>query len=151
MGRDVLVLGLHRSARQVPPAARDVGEAEAIAAFREQAEALLEGGVDGFVAETFSDLRELRLAVTAIRGVSADLPVVAQMAFNDERVTFLGQAPAEVARELAALPGAGHRGELRRGVERRSTTWGWSSTSRRPGPGCRSGRTPGSRAGTASG
>jgi homocysteine S-methyltransferase len=56
------------------------------------------------VAETFSDLRELRLAVGAIRAVSADLPVVAQMAFNDERVTFLGQTPAEVARELADLP-----------------------------------------------
>ena len=42
--------------------------------------------------------------MTAIRGVSADLPVVAQMAFNDERVTFLGQAPAEVARDLSALP-----------------------------------------------
>ena len=26
------------------------------------------------------------------------------MAFNDEHVTFLGQAPAEIARELAALP-----------------------------------------------
>src|SRR5215470_17089219 len=50
------------------------------------------------------DVRELQLAVTAIRSVSADLPVVAQMAFNDERVTFLGQAPAEVARELASLP-----------------------------------------------
>ncbi len=104
MGRDVLVLGSIGPLGKYLLPLGTVGEAEAIAAFREQAEALLEGGVDGFVAETFSDLRELRLAVTAIRGVSADLPVVAQMAFNDERVTFLGQAPAEVARELAALP-----------------------------------------------
>jgi homocysteine S-methyltransferase len=104
MGRDVLVLGSIGPLGKYLLPLGTVGEAEALAAFREQAEALLEGGVDGFVAETFSDLRELRLAVTAIRGVSADLPVVAQMAFNDERVTFLGQAPAEVARELAALP-----------------------------------------------
>ena len=48
-----------RSARIEPDEAR--------AAFREQAEGLLEGGVDGFVVETFSDLVEMRLAVEAIR------------------------------------------------------------------------------------
>ena len=64
MGRDVLVLGSIGPLGQVPRAARArVGEEEALAAFREQAEGLLEGGVDGFVAETFSDLREIRLAV----------------------------------------------------------------------------------------
>ena len=104
MGRDVLVLGSIGPLGKYLLPLGTLGEADAVAAFREQAEALLEGGVDGFVAETFSDLRELRLAVTAIRAVSADLPVVAQMAFNDERVTFRGQAPAEVARELTALP-----------------------------------------------
>ena len=104
MGRDVLVLGSIGPLGKYLLPLGTLGEAEAVAAFREQAEALLEGGVDGFVAETFSDVRELRLAVAAIRAVSADLPVVAQMAFNDERVTFRGQAPAEVARELASLP-----------------------------------------------
>jgi homocysteine S-methyltransferase len=104
MGRDVLVLGSIGPLGKYLLPLGTVSDADAVAAFREQAEALLEGGVDGFVAETFSDLRELRLAVTAIRAVSADLPIVAQMAFNDERVTFLGQAPAEVARELATLP-----------------------------------------------
>src|SRR5262245_7828565 len=104
MGRDVLVLGSIGPLGKYLLPLGTLGEAEAVAAFQEQAVALLEGGVDGFVAETFSDLRELQLAVTAIRAVSADLPVVAQMAFNDERLTFLGQAPAEVARSLATLP-----------------------------------------------
>ena len=104
MGRDVLVLGSIGPLGKYLLPLGTLGEADAVAAFREQAEALLEGGVDGFVAETFSDLRELRLAVTAIRSVSADLPVVAQMAFNDERVTFRGQVPGEVASELTALP-----------------------------------------------
>jgi len=104
MGKDVLVLGSIGPLGKYLLPLGTLGEAEASAAFREQAEGLLEGGVDGFVAETFSDLRELRLAVEAIRAVSADLPIVAQMAFNDEHVTFLGQAPSEVARELAALP-----------------------------------------------
>ena len=104
MGRDVLVLGSIGPLGKYLLPLGTLGETEALAAFREQAEALLEGGVDGFVAETFSDVRELRLAIQAVRAVSADLPIVAQMAFNDERVTFLGQAPGEVARDLSGLP-----------------------------------------------
>jgi homocysteine S-methyltransferase len=104
MGRDVFVLG---SVGPLGKYLRPLGalsEAEAAEAFREQAEGLLEGGVDGFVVETFSDLREIRLAVAAIRSVSADLPVIAQMAFTEDRVTWLGQTPADVARALSALP-----------------------------------------------
>jgi methionine synthase I (cobalamin-dependent) len=56
---------------------------EARAAFREQAEALLEGGVDAFVIETFSDLEEVALAVAAIRAIT-DAPIIAQMAFTDD-------------------------------------------------------------------
>src|SRR5207244_2740471 len=80
-----------------------LGEGEARDAFREQAEGLLEGGVDAFVVETMSDLGEVALAVEAIRAV-ADLPIVAQVAFTDEGLTFLGRTPAEVARALSALP-----------------------------------------------
>ncbi len=104
MGRDVFVLGSIGPLGKYLAPLGTVGEEEALAAFREQAEGLLEGGVDAFVVETISDLREMRLAVEAIRAVSADLPIVAQMAFNEERVTFAGHAPDEVARELSALP-----------------------------------------------
>jgi homocysteine S-methyltransferase len=104
MGRDVLILGSVGPLGKYLQPIGTVGEEEARAAFREQAEGLVEGGVDGFVAETFSDIRELRVAVEAIRLVSADLPVVASLAFNEERRTFMGQAPADVGRELQALP-----------------------------------------------
>ncbi len=104
MGRDVFVLGSIGPLGKYLAPLGTVGEAEALAAFREAAEGLLEGGVDAFVVETISDIMEMRLAVQAIRAVSADLPIVAQMAFTEERVTFLGHAPDEVARELAALP-----------------------------------------------
>src|SRR5437867_8239698 len=90
MGRDVFVLGSIGPLGKYLAPIGALTEGDALAAFREQAEGLLEGGVDGFVAETFSDLRELRLAVTAIRGVSADLPVVAQTVFTEERVTYMG-------------------------------------------------------------
>ena len=62
----------------------------------------MEGGVDGFVVETFSDLAEIALAIEAIRSLT-DLPIVAEMAFTDEGVTFTGRTPAEVAATLAPL------------------------------------------------
>jgi homocysteine S-methyltransferase len=101
-GRDVLVLGSMGPLGKYLAPLGTVTPEQARAAFREQAEALLEGGVDGFIVETFSDLAEITLAIEAIRGVS-DLPVVAQMAFTEEGVTFAGRTPAEVARALRAL------------------------------------------------
>jgi homocysteine S-methyltransferase len=101
-GRDVWVLGsIGPSGKYLAPLGT-LSAADAREAFREQAEALLEGGVDGFVAETFSDLTEIALAVEAVRSVT-DLPIVAQMAFTDEGVTFTGHSPEEVARRLRAL------------------------------------------------
>jgi homocysteine S-methyltransferase len=58
--------------------------------------------VDAFIVETFSDLDEIALAVAAARSV-ADLPIVAQMAFTDEGLTFTGRTPGQVARALREL------------------------------------------------
>ena len=57
--------------------------------FKEQAAALLEGGVDLFLLETFSDLSEMRQAIRAVREV-CDLPIVAQMTINTEGQTSYG-------------------------------------------------------------
>lgn len=73
------------------------------AAFREQAAALLEGGVDLFSCETFGDVEELRVAVTAIRDVS-DRPIVAQMTFTSLGTTPLGLSPAAVAAAMSDAP-----------------------------------------------
>ncbi len=81
----------------VPYGALTVGEAEA--AFRETAEGLLEGGVDCFLLETFSDLREALAALRAVRGLS-DLPVVAHMSFGEDGKTPYGNRPEEVAASL---------------------------------------------------
>src|SRR3981081_4575898 len=56
--------------------------------FKAQAEALLEGGVDLFIVETFSDLSEIREAIRAVREIS-DLPIIAQMTIMiDGNTTF---------------------------------------------------------------
>ena len=91
-----------------PMQARLTGEhdtermAELRSLFREQIEALLEGGVDVIILETFSDLAELRQAVLAARE-SCDLPVIAQMSFGEDGRTLGGQSPARVALTLAEL------------------------------------------------
>jgi homocysteine S-methyltransferase len=102
-GRDVFVLGSIGPLGKYLAPLGTVTPDEARAAFREQAEALLEGGVDAFVIETFSDLEEVALAVAAIRAIT-DAPIIAQMAFTDDGVTFTGRPAAEVARVLGALP-----------------------------------------------
>ena len=102
-GRDVFVLGSIGPLGKYLAPLGTVTPDEARAAFHEQAEALLEGGIDAFVVETFSDLNEVALAVAAIR-VMTDVPIIAQMAFTDDGVTFTGRPAAEVARALRALP-----------------------------------------------
>lgn len=54
---------------------------ELTASFQEQAAALAEGGVDGFIVETMVDPTELATAVRTAKAV-ADLPVLATYAFN---------------------------------------------------------------------
>jgi methionine synthase / methylenetetrahydrofolate reductase(NADPH) len=75
---------------------------EARAAYERQACGLLEGGVDGFILETFSDVAELGAAVAAIRGMS-DLPIIAQMTVGTDGKTHYGTDPVTFGPELAAM------------------------------------------------
>lgn len=70
------------------------GVDEAQAHFREQAEALLEGGVDLFVLETFRDVNEIGAAIEAVRSV-CDLPVVAQMTTEEDGNSLDGTPPEQ--------------------------------------------------------
>src|SRR5688572_20996240 len=76
--------------------------ADARAAFREQIEALLEGGVDLLVLETIGNLEEMTEAVAAARE-ACDLPVVASMTFAEDGRTIGGSSPDEVATRLRDL------------------------------------------------
>jgi homocysteine S-methyltransferase len=73
---------------------------EAQGFFAEQARALLAGGVDLFVLESFEDLNEIHQAILGIRQVCA-LPVVAMMTPNDEGQTLYGTEPEWYIRKLA--------------------------------------------------
>jgi homocysteine S-methyltransferase len=67
--------------------------------FREQAEALLEGGVDLVVLETFRDLNEIGAAIDAVRSVS-DLAIIAQMTTEEDGNSLDGTPPERFAPEL---------------------------------------------------
>jgi methionine synthase / methylenetetrahydrofolate reductase (NADH) len=60
--------------------------------FKAQATALLEGGVDLFCLETFSDVSEIRQAIAAIREL-CDLPIIAQMTIMTDGNTMFGTTP----------------------------------------------------------
>jgi len=75
------------------------GVDEAREYFREQAQALLDGGVDLFILETFRDLNEIGAAVDAVRRIS-DLPIVAQMTTEEDGNTLDGTPPEKFAPEL---------------------------------------------------
>lgn len=95
LGRDIFVAGaigplgklIGRFGGISPGAAREY--------FAEQAEALLEGGVDLFIIETMPDVEELRLAVEEVARLCR-LPVVAQVSINDDLATIRGNTPPEV-------------------------------------------------------
>ncbi len=75
------------------------GREEAQAFFERQARGLLEGGVDGFILETFADLAEIHAAIQAVRDVS-DLPIIAQMTIGEDGRTPYGTDVEMVAQRL---------------------------------------------------
>lgn len=62
-------------------------------AYAQQANALLAGGVDGFIIETMTAIEELTVAIEAVKSIGSDLPVFASMSFDktgDDFKTMMG-------------------------------------------------------------
>jgi homocysteine S-methyltransferase len=101
-GHPVFIAGAIGPTGRMLAAIGDIRPDEVRSAIGEQCEALLEGGVDLIILETFPDLAELREAITAIKS-ACDLPVVAQCTFQRDNRTLGGEPPDEVANVTAAL------------------------------------------------
>ncbi|HJR15511.1 MAG TPA: bifunctional homocysteine S-methyltransferase/methylenetetrahydrofolate reductase [Gemmatimonadales bacterium] len=80
------------------PTARE----EAIAFFSRQVRGLLEGEVDGFILETFSDLHEVEAALCAVKALS-ELPVIGQMTVGNDGNTSYGTTVETIASKLSEL------------------------------------------------
>ena len=77
-----------------------VREDDAYRAFRKQIGALVHGA-DYILFETFSDTRELEIAVKVARDLKPDIPISVSMAFTRDDRTLMGETPNHVARALA--------------------------------------------------
>jgi 5-methyltetrahydrofolate--homocysteine methyltransferase len=71
--------------------------------FKEQAGALIEGGVDVLWVETMSDLEEMRAAIEGCREVASDFPIVATMTFDTHGHTSMGISPQAAVEALGGL------------------------------------------------
>ncbi len=67
--------------------------------YREQAQALVQAGVDLLVIETQMDMREALIAVDACRSVG-EVPVVCSFSFDAQGRLLSGERPAQVAQAL---------------------------------------------------
>lgn len=67
--------------------------------FRAQAQALLDGGVDLVMLQTFGDLNEIQQAIRAVRELTK-APLVAMMTTNDEGHSLYGTEPEWFIRKL---------------------------------------------------
>jgi methionine synthase / methylenetetrahydrofolate reductase(NADPH) len=73
---------------------------EARDAFREQIEALVEGGVDLLILETFGYLEEIHQAMLAAKDVNPALPIVAQVTIDEDGNCLDGSDPETFAPKL---------------------------------------------------
>jgi methionine synthase I (cobalamin-dependent)/5,10-methylenetetrahydrofolate reductase len=101
-GQPVFVAGAVGPSGQPLQAPNEQRLSELRGIFREQIEALLEGGADLLILETFSSLAELRQAVLAAQEAGG-VPIVAQMSFYEDGHTLSGQSAARVAAVLNDL------------------------------------------------
>ena len=68
--------------------------------FIEQIQALLDGGVDIIMFETFIDLDELDIAIDAVHELAPDIPVIAQKTFIEDGSVLSTNFPIEVVQHI---------------------------------------------------
>jgi len=79
-----------------------ITEKQMITCFAEQVIAFVEGGADGVIIETMTDLNEAKCAIKAVRE-NSNLPVAVSMTFSKGRMGFatvMGTGPQQAAIEL---------------------------------------------------
>ena len=90
-GRPVLVAGSMGPTGEIMEPIGALSTDDAVAAFREQAEALAAGGADMIWIETMSSREEAEAAIEAARGTA--LPIVCTMTFDTNGRTMMGVTP----------------------------------------------------------
>lgn len=102
MGESVFIAGAVGPSGALLQPLGPVSLAETAAAVREQVDTLVEKGVDILIFETFTDLNELTAAIAAAQAIT-DLPIVAEMSFDDNRRCASGHDVVQVVKALDQL------------------------------------------------
>ena len=102
MGRDGFVAGSVGPTGKLFEPSGELTFEHAYEIFREQVQALVDGGVDLINFETFTDLAEMRAALLAARE-TANIPVICSLAFEANGRTLMGTDPYTAAVILKSL------------------------------------------------
>ncbi len=94
-GREIVIAGSMGPTGEILAPLGSLSHEDAVASFREQAEALKKGGVDVFWIETMSSREEANAAVEACDGLG--LPVVTTYSIDTNGRTMMGLSPMEIA------------------------------------------------------
>jgi 5-methyltetrahydrofolate--homocysteine methyltransferase len=115
--KDIIVAGDMGPTGEVLAPYGELAFQDAKEAFREQASALIAGGVDLIWIETMSDLEEVRAAVEGTREVSKEIPMVTTMTFDTHGRTMMGVTPEQAFETLSGFGVAALGGNCGNGPE----------------------------------
>jgi len=101
-GSERLVLGAIGPVGKPMAPIGSLTQEEVAEAVKEQALALEEGGVDGFILETYIDMAELRVAVEALHSVTT-LPIIVSKAYIEDGEMLAEGLPIRCAKDMAEL------------------------------------------------
>lgn len=102
-GTDVLVAGSIGPTGHMLAPLGTLTEADAEADYQEQAQLLVDAGVDLLVIETQFDLTEASAAVRAVRAVDAAIPLVCSFSYDRGTRTMMGVKPETMAEKIGGL------------------------------------------------
>jgi len=85
-----LVFGDISSLGVFPKPIGDFEMKDVIEEYYQQAKILYDAGVDGFIVETMSDLKELKAAILGMRKVTSELPLIVHMTFEKNGYSITG-------------------------------------------------------------
>ncbi len=96
-GRDVLVAGSLGPIGEMMQPLGNLDKEQAFEIYQQQAQILIEAGVDLLVIETQFDLIEAQAAVTAVRALDDDIALVCSFSYDRGIRTMMGVKPIQMA------------------------------------------------------
>ncbi len=98
--RDIFVAGSLGPITRPFETEESLSDDEISAVFSSQIKALIVGGVDVLILETFANLKEILIALKTAKSISSEIAVICSMSYVEGARTVTGVAPQESARRL---------------------------------------------------